>query len=319
MNPIDKSNNLPQIVGSNSDSQNNKQRYQCLVCNNHIDPKDTSTTVNFPCNVRAFSNESFKVWRCSTCMTIHCLDVVDLDFYYSKYPYAQAQLTLPYKIIYSRLHGMLKKYGFSSSHSMLDYGCSNGMFVSYLRERGFSRCYGYDPYSSDDVFRDPTILEQGAFDYILLQDTIEHIEDPNELLSKLDLLLAPGGYVFIGTPNAANIKLDRADLSDYFNPVHVPYHLHIYTPESLKSLVSKQGWESVKFFNRTYSDTPWLFLNTRAWNQYQRLLGGSFDVIFEPIKVWKALTSLRFLFFGIFGYWLSLHTDMMMIFRKKAS
>lgn len=201
---------------------------------------------------------------------------------------------------------------------MLDYGCSNGMFVNYLRERGFDKCYGYNPYASDDDFSNPEILDRAPFDYILLQDVIEHVEDPDALLSKLDSLLVPGGYILIGTPNAANIKLDRPDLSDRFNPVHVPYHLHIYSSESLRSLGSKQEWEFLEFFDRTFSDTPWLFLNTRAWNQYQRLFDGSFDAIFEPIKIWKALFSLKLLFYGIFGYWLSLHTDTAMIFRKRA-
>jgi hypothetical protein len=129
-------------------------------------------------------------------------------------------------------------------------------------------------------------------------------------------LLSPGGYIAIGTPNAAKLDLTRPRLSNYYNPVHVPYHLHIYTPESLESLGSRQGWEPVEFFDRPYSDTRWPSLNTRAWNEYQRHFDGTLDVVFEPINPGKVLTSYRFLFYAIFGYWLSFHTEMTLIFRK---
>ncbi len=42
--------------------------------------------VRQPCHVRAFVGEFFHLWRCSHCRTIHCLEQVDLDHYYAKYP-----------------------------------------------------------------------------------------------------------------------------------------------------------------------------------------------------------------------------------------
>jgi 2-polyprenyl-3-methyl-5-hydroxy-6-metoxy-1,4-benzoquinol methylase len=84
----------------------------------------------------------------------------------------------------------------------------------------------------------------------LLQDVIEHVEDPNALLGELDGLLAPGGYILIGTPNTANIDLTRPNVSDFYNQVHVPYHLHLYTHESLELLGCRQGWKAVDFFDR---------------------------------------------------------------------
>jgi hypothetical protein len=57
-------------------------------------------------------------------------------------------------------------------------------------------------------------------------------------------------------------------------------------------------------------------MNSRAWNEYVRLFDGSLDVIYEPSQTWKALTSYRFLFYAIFGYWLSLRTNMSIMFHK---
>lgn len=294
-----------------------KQRIDCSICSYRVDPNDESAFSTFPCNVRAFRNETFKVWRCPDCKTIHCLDVVDLDHYYAKFPIFQATLTWSYRFIYNNLCRQLTKHGFSKTHSLLDYGCgAKGLFVQYLRERGFANAYGYDPYAPENGFGDPATLQRQSFDYILSQDVIEHVEDPNELLNKFNNLLSPGGYILIGTPNAANLDLNRPDLSDHYHFVHVPYHLHLYTRETLEFLGRSQGWEPVDFFERRYDDTPWFGFNPRAIHAYTSLLDGSLDVLFEPFKYGKALASNKFLLYAIFGYWLSFYSGMAIMFRK---
>ena len=293
-----------------------EQRLDCLICNYHIEPNNQSVFATFSCNVRAFKDEKFKVWRCPSCQTIHCLDVVDLPHYYAKYPVAQGTLTWPYRICYGNLCRQLKKFGFSKTSSFLDYGCANGLFVNYLRQRGFSNCHGYDPYAPQEGFGNPVTLKKEAYDYILLQEVIEHVEDPHALLSQLDMLLAPGGYILISTPDAAHLDLTQPNVPDFYNYVHVPYHLHIYTHDRLELLGRNQGWELAYFFDRQYHDTPWFSLNSRAWNQYVRLLDGVIDVIYEPIKHWKALTSYKYLFYATFGYWLSYRNGMSVMFHK---
>lgn len=291
------------------------QRIDCLICGYQLDPNDESKYVTFSCNVRAFKEQSFRVWQCPQCITVHCLDRVDLTHYYARYPFTQAKLTRPLRLCYRNLRHQLTKHGFSRTHSLLDYGCGSGLFVQHLRESGFVNCHGYDPYACESGFGNPAILNR-QFDYILLQDVIEHIEDPNALLHTLNQYLAPGGYILIGTPNAANIDLTQPERSDYYNPVHVPYHLHLYTRESLEMLGFCQGWQPVDFCDRPYHDTLWFSLNSRAWNEYQRLCDRSIDVVFEPINIWKALTSYKFLFYAMFGYWLSLKTEMTILFHK---
>jgi len=143
----------------------------------------------------------------------------------------------------------------------------------------------------------------------------EYVDDSNALLSQLNYLLAPDGYILIGTPNAANIDLTRPDVSNHYNPIYAPYHLHFYTAKPLESLASRQEREAVEFFDRLYYDLPFV-LNTPAWNKYQRLLDGTLNVVLEPIKTWKALNSYKDLFYALFGYWLSFKTDMNLMFCK---
>lgn len=293
-----------------------QKRIKCIVCNYIINQNDESAFKNFACNVRAFKDETFNVWRCPTCQTIHCLEILDLQRYYAKYPIAQAKPTLISHIIHQNISRRLIKHGFCKTHSLLDYGCGNGLFLKYLQQRSFTNCYGYDLYAPEDGFGDRKTLQYRPFDYILLQDVIEHVEDPNELLCNLNSLLAPGGYILIGTPNAERIDLMRPNLPDIYNEVHVPYHLHIYTRKSLESLASSQGWKFVDIFNRSWQDTRWFTINSRACNQYQKIVDGSLDACYEPPKTWKALTSYKYLFYAIFGYWLSFQTDMAIVFQK---
>jgi len=105
----------------------------CLICNHRIDPNNESAFVTFSCNVRAFRNETFKVWR-ALIMTIHCLDVVDLA-HYAKYPFAQAILTQPLRFCYRNIYRQLTRHGFSQTDSMLDYGCGNGLFLQSATAR----------------------------------------------------------------------------------------------------------------------------------------------------------------------------------------
>ena len=94
---------------------------------------------------------------------------------------------------------------------------------------------------------------------------IEYVDDSNALLSQLNYLLAPSGYILIGTPNAANIDLTRPDVSDHYNPIHPPYYVHLYTAKPLESLGCRQEREAVEFFDRLYYALPFV-LNTSAWN-----------------------------------------------------
>lgn len=290
------------------------RRTQCNVCGHRVDPDDAAARVTFPCHVRAFADQSFSVWRCPGCHSIHCMDVVDLDAYYARYPFAGMDLTWPFRIFYRNLARRLTRHGFTKRRSLLDYGCGNGLFVRYLRGRGFTRCHGYDPYGPPDGTGNPAALRHGPFDTILLQDVLEHVEDPHALLTEMDDHLAPGGHIFVGTPNATNLDLSRPD--DFLNEVHVPYHLHIYTRGAVEDMARRVGWTPVGFFDRPYHDRPWPGLNTRAAKVYQRLLDGTLDAVLEPIKPWKLLTSPAFLFHAIVGYWLSERSDMTLVFKK---
>jgi len=86
----------------------------------------------------------------------------------------------------------------------------------------------------------------------LIQDVIEHVEDPNALLSELDALLAPGGHILIGTP-VQPISINPAypiTITRCMFPI-----TFISTLANPLNLWGRQGWEACRFLWPTISHT----------------------------------------------------------------
>lgn len=75
-----------------------------------------------------------------------------------------------------------------------------------------------------------TYGERGAFDAVVLLQTIEHLLDPAAALDHFRWLLAPGGTAYISTPNVLTLAPDGAERSDN------PWHLREYRHEEFGAL-----------------------------------------------------------------------------------
>jgi SAM-dependent methyltransferase len=290
------------------------QRVVCTFCGTRIDPSSVERAA-VPSNVRAFKHETFHVWRCPDCRSLHCLEAVDLPRYYTNYPIVRT-LTPSTRVSFDNLLGRLMKHGFASGSRLLDYGCGWGVFLRFLRERGFVNAVGYDPYSGVEAFRDSRCLRPHAFDYVLLQDVVEHVEDPRALFAELNDYLKPGGCILVGTPTADPISL--TDYERHWTQLHLPYHLHIYTRAAITALGVEAGWTPAAIFDRPYYDTKTYGLNAWAVNKYQWFTDGTLDAMFEPVAVERLRRSLRFRLMARFGYWFRRNTgEIGILFRKQ--
>ena len=288
------------------------QRVTCSFCHLRVDPPAVGC-VAVNSNVRAFKHEEFHIWQCPKCRCLHCLEAVDLRRYYSGYPIPQT-LTDPLRRGLANVLKQLTRRGFSRDSSLLDYGCGAGLFLEYLRECGYLGGQGYDPYSAIDAYHSRAPLKPEAFDTVVVQDVVEHVEDPRALFRELDGYLKPGGHVLVGTPCADGISLAKP--RDFWLQLHPPYHLHIYTRAALVALGRELGWEAVDVYDRPYYDTKTLGLNARAVNRYQWFSDGTLDAMFEPVPLATLRRSWGFMFLAYFGYWLSRKAEMAILFRK---
>jgi 2-polyprenyl-3-methyl-5-hydroxy-6-metoxy-1,4-benzoquinol methylase len=169
---------------------------------------------------------------------------------------------------------------------VLEIGCGYGEMVGYLEKLGcevqateldenvaaLARRQGFairiGPFDAENY-------PKGHFDYVLLNQVLEHILDPADLLRQLRGVLAPAGTVVISTPNADSLL--RRLFSSRWVHWHAPYHVHLFTPRSLRSLAAAAGFE-VRML-RTVSPSGWLL--------YQWCHGIGYPRAGEPHPFWS--------------------------------
>jgi SAM-dependent methyltransferase len=74
--------------------------------------------------------------------------------------------------------------------------------------------------------------EEGApWDAIVFLQTVEHVHEPQALLERFASLLAPGGVLYVSTPNRLTLAPAGAEKSGN------PWHLREYTPDEYRALL----------------------------------------------------------------------------------
>jgi SAM-dependent methyltransferase len=283
----------------------------CNLCDTTV-PSDTGLeTATVRCNVRRFAGESFGVWRCPKCRSLHCREAIDHTEYYRDYPVTRIKLDLPMRLAYRNRRRMLERCGMRRGDRILDYGCGTGLFVEHLRQNGFARAEGFDAFVPE--FSDARRL-RGRFAVITAQDVLEHDEKPRELLARLAELLEPGGLLAVGIPDADTIDLDRVE--DHLMALHQPYHRHIPSKQCLKDLGGELGLEVVAERDRFYYDTLIPGVNTRFLMSYIQLMGNHIDAAFDPPEIGKIVRTPRMLLHAAFGYFMPPGGITIVVFRK---
>ncbi len=132
-----------------------------------------------------------------------------------------------------------------SGRRMLDVGCGAGQFVDTARSEGWDAT-GIDlseaairvakrlgvPCEREDFFA--ASLDDKRFDLIVMSEFIEHVSDAGRFFARAEQLLAPGGVVYLTTPNFDSISrhLLREELT-WIHPEHVLY----FDPRSIARVV----------------------------------------------------------------------------------
>jgi SAM-dependent methyltransferase len=141
-------------------------------------------------------------------------------------------------LLASHYEAALKKY---ARGNMLDLGCGNApLFGVY--ENLVDEVYCVDWLASlhqqlhVDVFADltqPLPLCNDTFDTILLSDVLEHIPNPEHLISEISRLLRSSAHVVIGVPFLCWLH-------------EIPHDFNRYTRYQLKRLLENAGLEVVQ-------------------------------------------------------------------------
>jgi len=168
-------------------------------------------------------------------------------------------------------HGWL--YGIKSSASrwvpknvrLLDIGCGIGGTFKYHIERG---CDVYGIEANENIRSiieksgykihvgvfEPDLYEPEYFDYVTMDQVLEHMIDPLLTIQGIFQILKPRGKLVLTTPNAKGwgAMIFRQRWIHW----HAPYHLHFFSRQSLEYLANQAGFEIMQRHIVTHSS--WL-------------------------------------------------------------
>ena len=162
-----------------------------------------------------------------------------------------------FRNIFLKRYYLIKRYVRSGPGKVLDIGCSNGVFLDLFGERGWET-WGIEPSESGDVagkkghkiiasFFEKVELSKNYYDLVIMNHTLEHMDNPSFVLKKIHTILKKGGTLFIDVPNAGGFG---ARLFGKYWPYRLPdEHKWQFTKRTLSEIVGKSGfkilcWES---------------------------------------------------------------------------
>jgi len=157
-----------------------------------------------------------------------------------------------------------------AEHSaVLDVGCGAGRLLRDLRFAGFDNLTGIDPFLPCDVEFEGIRLKKrymeeldGAFDFIMLHHSFEHMGDPKAALGEVHRLLQPGRLALVRCP-VANSYAHRTYGADWVQ-LDAPRHLFIPSRTGFEQLARACGFE---LWKTTYDSSEFQFEGSELYRR----------------------------------------------------
>jgi len=165
---------------------------------------------------------------------------------------------------------------------VIDLGCGNGYFAKQLLAAGYE-VVGVDASPTGIAVANAQVkqdtrarfllervdaglaerLSLKDFDCAVSSDVIEHLYRPADLLECAAGLLAPDGYLVVGTPYHGYLKNLALSLVDKWDAHHcVDWdggHIKFFSVKTLTALVKRHGFRDLRF--RFFGRAPYLWMN----------------------------------------------------------
>jgi len=244
----------------------------CRICGNSYD------NLHFNAREMMYgTREEFKYFQCSKCECLQILNFpIAMDSYYPTdyYSYIQPQFggqnaikmfikkqrTLEaidgrtlFRSIFSHIFGpspvpkWMKGIGLSFTSSILDVGCGVGHLLLALRQEGFENLQGVDPFIERDIFYENGVEIQkksieeidGNFDLIMMNHSLEHIEDQVGTLRTLTNKMKSGGTLVIRVPTVSSYAWRHYGIN--WVQLDAPRHFYLHSVKSIHRIASDAG------------------------------------------------------------------------------
>lgn len=165
--------------------------------------------------------------------------------------------------------------------SLLDVGCGNGLFSVALKQKVGCMLTGVDgsayalaqaqkagfdeTHLIQDFCSKPLPFPDEEFDMILCKDVLEHLLDPEYLVSQMVRVLKPGGHLLVHVPNHFSLYgrvrflfTNNIDTWNYYPDSkrwNIP-HVRFYTHQSVVELLGQYNCTPVRDFSYYFFSMP---------------------------------------------------------------
>lgn len=184
----------------------------------------------------------------------------ELEYTKDELLYFQAKLEQRYTVLKHYLSQVCESTG-----RLLDVGCGEGYALAFFREQGWS-VKGIDFSSAGVESKNPGCMDAlvtgnifallqaeitagATYDVVWLQNVLEHVIEPLDLLESLQALVSPGGLAVVTVPNDYSITQRGALTHQHIDSafwVAPPDHLTYFDCDSLANTANATGWECVE-------------------------------------------------------------------------
>lgn len=216
-----------------------------------------------PARKKDFQARELAYRVCRGCGSAWLTRRMDLQEYYQDYFPQGVRKDSP---ILSRRYGVIldQLRKLAPGSSVLEVGCGNGQLLSVAREREWEvagtelsraqvehcRSRGLRVEFGDLVSHD--LFSQECFHGGILIEVFEHLPRPVTLLQGMADRLAPGGVLYLTTPNFR--ALSRRLLGGNWSVLNVE-HVTLATPEGLRAALAEAGFHPLEVQSRNLNVT----------------------------------------------------------------
>lgn len=165
------------------------------------------------------------------------------------------------------------------SKRLLDLGCGSGAKLVEFYQRGYE-VWGVDV--GEDTIRlcrellpqghfiqgelQEADLPDGYFDYIRIDNAMEHVPNPKEVIIECRRLLCEGGQVMVYVPHGRSLSMQLMKGNSI--SAWIPFHLQLFTRKSLYRLLEDAGFVDIKIYG--YNPISWLPMSFMQWKDRRK-------------------------------------------------
>lgn len=246
------------------------------------------------------------LWRCDKCGFIQCLNIENVQHFYEVLEDPDYEAGRLQRLI--QAEKVLEKIGkHSSGDRLLDVGAGSGILVEAALKMGYKNACGIEPskwLAAKARQRDLPVFQgtlpndsiENTFDVIVLQDVIEHVENPSDLIKQASLYLSDNGLLVVETPDVDSfLSILMGSKWWHFRVAHIGY----FNSGILDRLLNRHNLSCIAAYR-----PGWYF---------------TLDYIIKRLNVYlpKILQLPQFAFFNRITIPLYLFDSMLRIYSKK--